>query len=98
MVISTLGGLCCALCGKSIGDDAPMRAFPAFLPKTHRWFALSDSAVHAGCLDSWADRDGFLRLYDRYVEVWNSRPRDLKSLKEIEAWGKKAFAFLLDES
>ena len=65
----------CPLCGGVIDDAKPYCAFPAFLPNSHDLSILSDAAVHRDCLDQWAGRVEFLRLYEEFRKLWSERPK-----------------------
>ncbi len=91
MAIIIAGKTVCILCGKRIerGDD--ITSFPAFLPNTHELGRFSDAAFHRSCFEKSPERDAVMDLYERYRAIWDSRPRDLKTVEEMEAWGKEAF-------
>jgi hypothetical protein len=74
MAIVIQGSSKCPLCGGVIDDTKPYRAFPAFLPNSHRLSILSDAAVHEECLDHWSARVEFLRLHDDFRKLWSERP------------------------
>ena len=71
--------------------------FPAFLPASHSLYKFSDAVFHTDCYMSWDKREKFDGLYQKYRDVWNSRPKNLKTLVEIETWGKQAFRDLFNE-
>jgi hypothetical protein len=91
MVQLIAGKTHCALCAEIIETAEAAVGFPAFLRPTHRFSKLSDAAVHRTCFEQWSDHAAFEELYRRYREIWASRPANLRSLEEIEAWGKEAF-------
>ena len=80
------------ICNKIIEktDDAVM--FPAFLKKSHRLHRYSDSNMHKRCFEASPDKEELQRLFTRFREIWESRPKDLRALKDIEEWGKSAFS------
>jgi hypothetical protein len=81
----------CLICGRIIERTDEAVTFPAFLKKTHRLHRYSDGNFHQRCLNATADKEELERLYSRYREIWDTRPRNLKTAEEIEAWGKSAF-------
>lgn len=86
------GQTICPLCGKVILKDQAVVGFPAFLKKTHALAAYSDAAFHKECFDKSPDRFAVTKLFDRNQQIWRNRPRGLKTQKEIDEWGKLAFA------
>jgi hypothetical protein len=86
----------CVLCGHIIARAADAVGFPAFLPKEHRLYPFSDAAFHTRCYETWAEKTPFEHLYFKYRVIWENRPKDLKTIDEIEAWGEKAFAEFYD--
>ena len=91
MALVIRGETLCRLCGTTIEDGQSIIGFPAFLKPGHSLASYSDSAFHEECFVGSPDSDAVNRLYERYRQIWDSRPRDLKSVEEIEAWGKAAF-------
>jgi hypothetical protein len=81
----------CPLCGSVITEDDDVVAFPAFLASEHEFGSFSDTAFHRTCFEQDARSGRVNDLYRRYREIWDSRPRHLKTLKEMEAWGREAF-------
>lgn len=81
----------CSLCEQPISNAEDAIGFPAFLPKYHHLSRFSDNTFHIQCFQSWSKRQEFEQLYQTYRSIWDSRPRELKTLKESEAWGKEAF-------
>ena len=79
------------ICGEVIASESETASFPAFLRPTHPLFKYSDAVFHATCFAHSPDRDTVERLYQRYRVIWENRPKDIPSVAEIEAWGKKAF-------
>lgn len=84
----------CVICGEVIIDD--YLSFSAFLPKHHKFYAYSDAVFHHSCFLNWEDHDEFQKLYNRFREIWESRPKDLSSLQEINDWGKEALKEFLE--
>ena len=91
------GKTSCVLCKKPIAAADEAVAFPPFIPKKHSLAIYSDAAFHRSCFDEWDGHDELQRLYDRYREIWESRPEELTTMAEIEAWGKNAFRELFDD-
>jgi hypothetical protein len=81
----------CVLCHELIqrGDDVV--AFPAFLPATHELSVFSDAPSHRACFEADPRAELVNELYRRYRAIWDSRPKHLKNMEEIEAWGRDAF-------
>lgn len=86
----------CIICNEVILRTKDAICFPAFLPNGHRLHRFSDGAFHIDCFQKWPDRESFEIIYKKYREIWENKPRNLKTLKEIEDWGKKAFGDLFD--
>ena len=91
MALLIRGKTTCLLCGKIIKERQEVVAFPAFLPSGHPLGIFSDAVFHRTCFQEDARSEAVGQLYQRYEEIWDSRPKDLKSLEEIEAWGREAF-------
>ena len=91
MVLIFRGRTKCGLCGKTIEEDDDVVGFPAFLKFTHPLGRFSDAAFHKACFENCPDRDAAEAVYQKYRAIWESRPRNLKTLEEMEAWGKEAF-------
>jgi hypothetical protein len=81
----------CRLCGKLLLGTDEIVGFPSFLPSHHELAEFSDAAFHKICFENAPEHEAVERLYHRYREIWESRPRNLKNLEEIEAWGQEAF-------
>jgi hypothetical protein len=81
----------CLICGKPLFAEEDIQAFPAFLKRKHPLNRYSDSAMHRQCYDACPDKEELDRLLKRFEEIWESRPRDLKTKEEIDEWGKAAF-------
>lgn len=85
------GKTVCGICGMVIEHAADAKAFPAFLSRSHRLAKFSDAVFHSACFASCTEHDEVESLFRRYQEIWESRPKNLRTLAEIEAWGKEAF-------
>lgn len=79
----------CLLCGRVISADDQVVAFPAFLKADHRLGRFSDGVFHRPCFESCPQRDEVAALYERFRQIWNSRPLDA-SAAERDAWAKEA--------
>jgi hypothetical protein len=91
MALILEGKTLCGICGKPITSVSDAIGFPAFLPPGHRLSRFSDGAFHAKCFDECVEREAVLNVLEKYRQIWQSRPANVKSLAEIEAWGKEAF-------
>lgn len=91
------GKTTCSLCGEIVRNEDDVIGFPAFIPKTHRLHQFSEGVFHKTCFQSWEDKEEFESLYNRHQAIWESRPKNLKTLEEIDAWGKKAFEEIFKE-
>ena len=91
MALVIPGKSVCHLCGAVLQEHDEVEAFPAFLPPSHELGDFSDAVFHSKCFEADPRAQDVRALYRRYREIWDSRPRDLKTLEEIEAWGRQAF-------
>jgi hypothetical protein len=87
-----LDGTTCRLCGKQLRSGEELASFPAFLPAEHRLARYSDAAFHHACFEESIDHEEVETLYELYRSIWASRPRGLKTVAEMEAWSRHAFA------
>lgn len=88
----------CIICGKSVETVADCFGIPAFIPPGHKFSGFSDACFHRDCYDAWTDRLEFQKLYEQYINLWNTRPSDL-SPDEIEKWAEKYLMnFLRDQT
>ena len=92
MALIFTGKTICPFCGKVILANDAVVAFPAFLKKSHPLAKYSDAAFHKECFDKSPDAQEVARLFERYNQIWEKRPKNIKSRKDIDAWGKSAFA------
>ena len=81
------GRTTCLICKSVIEKSEDAIAFPAFLKAGHRLHSYSDSACLRECFAASPDKAEVERLYSRFCQIWDERPRDLKTLKEIEEMG-----------
>jgi hypothetical protein len=98
MAIIIAGESRCPICGKVIDKGVAVATFPAFLPRGHELSAFSDAAFHRACFDAHPSAARVKDLYARYQRVWDDRPRDLKTLADVEAWQRAAFGGLWSEA
>jgi hypothetical protein len=91
MAMIIRGKTICPLCGRVLAEDDEVVSFPAFLRPEHELGAFSDAAYHLQCFEVHPRAGEVSALYQRYREIWDSRPRDLQTWEEIEAWGRRAF-------
>ena len=97
MAIVISGKTKCVLCGETILSPGDAVAFPSFIPPGHELSRFSDAAFHRHCFETWEGHRALLELYKKYREIWQSRPANLRSIEEIDAWGKVAFRELFAE-
>jgi hypothetical protein len=74
-----------------LAEEEDIVSFPAFLRSAHELGSFSDAAFHRMCFENHPRAADVSALYARYRAIWDSRPKDLKSLDEMEAWGRQAF-------
>ena len=91
MALIIRGKSTCPLCGRVLEENADVVSFPAFLKPEHRLGEFSDAAFHRQCFEMDPRSAEVSPLYERYRKTWDSRPTDLKTLQEMEAWGREAF-------
>ena len=92
MALVLPGKSTCALCDGVLEDGHDIIAFPAFLPAKHRLWQYSDAAFHAQCFAAWSERPAFDALYQRAQALSNTRPHDVTTTAEMDAWGREASA------
>jgi hypothetical protein len=91
MSLIILGKSKCSLCNKILEDTDLLTAFPAFLPNDHKFGRFSDAALHTECFNKDIDSNDVDNMYYVYKKIMDSRPKELKTLEEMEAWTKEAF-------
>jgi hypothetical protein len=91
MAIFISGKSTCRICGQVLLQDQEKVGFTHFLPKSHKWWEYSDGVFHRACFESWPDHEEFNKLYKRFREIWDSRPKDLTSMEEKDKWMREAF-------
>jgi len=47
--------------------------------------------MHRQCYEASPDKEELDRLLKEFQQIWDSRPRTLTTMEEIEEWGKNAF-------
>jgi|SRR5215469_5953140 len=82
----------CGICDKVIGEDDAIVAFPAFLRLGHPLWRYSDGAFHERCFNESPDKEAVERVYNKYHQIWEKRPRHLKNIEEMKGWHDAAFA------
>ena len=92
MALVIPGKTACGLCGRTLERTDDVVGFPAFLPSSHALSNFSDGAFHRTCLDAAPEHAAVQGLYGRYQAIWASRPASLKTSRDMEEWGKRAFA------
>lgn len=91
MALIILGKSTCPLCNQILEKGEPLKAFPAFLPSDHRFGKFSDAAFHVACFDKDPDAGAVEDMHYVYNKIMDGRPKDLKTIEEIDAWTKEAF-------
>lgn len=91
MALIIYGKSICRLCNKTLEKNDEIKAYPAFLPFDHRFGKFSDAAFHKVCAEADPDFQSVEDMFFVFKKIMDGRPRDLKSIEEIEAWGKEAF-------
>jgi len=91
MVMFFPGRTKCLICKNVIEKSDDAVGFPALLKAGHRLHSYSDSALHRECFAASPDKAEVERLYSRFRQIWDERPKGVKTLDEIEEWGKSAF-------
>lgn len=91
MALVLRGETPCVVCGRPLLVDDDIDGFPAFLKPTHPLGRFSDAAFHTACFAKAPERAALMEIYCRYLKIWATRPDDLASPEEVEAWGREAF-------
>jgi hypothetical protein len=91
MALTFRGQSTCQLCGGVLAESDDLVAFPAFLPAAHELFAFSDAALHRKCFEQDPRAARIEALYAKYRTIWDARPKDLKTVEEMDAWVADAF-------
>lgn len=81
----------CPLCNQILEDTDHITAYPAFIPFDHKFGRFSDAAFHTECFRKDPDAGAIEDMHYVYRKIMDSRPKDLKTLEEMEAWAKEAF-------
>jgi hypothetical protein len=72
-------------------SDDKITGFPAIIPRDHPLGKYSDAAFHAACWDKCPDKEWMEEIHYLWNLIYNSRPKNLKTIEEIDAWTKEAF-------
>jgi hypothetical protein len=91
MAIILLGKSLCPLCNEVMRGDQELKAFPAFLPYDHRFGKFSDAGFHKACFEKHPDAQDVDMMLYVWTKIMDGRPKDLKTVEEIEIWAKDAF-------
>ncbi len=91
MALIISGKSVCPLCKKVMRECEGLIAFPAFLPHSHKFGKFSDAAFHKMCFEADPDASSVNDMHYVYQKIMDSRPKDLKTMKEIDEWTKEAF-------
>ena len=81
----------CPLCNQILEETDHVTAFPSFVPSDHRFGKFSDAALHTSCFEKDPDYQAVEDMFYVFKKIMESRPKDLKTVEEIEAWHKEAF-------
>lgn len=91
MAMIILGKSSCPMCNKTLENNDELKAYPAFLPFDHRFGKFSDAVFHKTCAEADPDFQSVEDMLFVYKKIMGGRPRDLKTVEEMEAWSKEAF-------
>jgi hypothetical protein len=91
MAMIIRGKSICPLCNEVLEEGEHLTAFPAFLPSDHLFGKFSDAAFHTICFEKDPDADAVHDVFYIWKKIWDSRPKELKTIEEMEAWNKEAF-------
>jgi hypothetical protein len=81
----------CSLCKRIINQSDKTSGYPAFLPNDHKYGRFSDAIFHRECLIKDPDYQAVEDMSMAYQMIIDSRPRNLTSVDEMDAWTKDAF-------
>lgn len=81
----------CAICNEVIEASDESTGFPAFVPYDHKYGLFSDAALHKSCYEKHPDKSEVDAMYMAFRMIFDSRPKNLKKLDEIEEWHRQAF-------
>lgn len=81
----------CPLCNQILDDNDHITAYPAFLPADHRFGKFSDAAFHTICFEKDPDAGAVGDMYYVWKKIFDGRPKDLKTVEEIDAWTREAY-------
>jgi hypothetical protein len=91
MALIILGKSKCPLCSEVMKQGEELKAFPAFLPYDHRFGRFSDAAFHKVCFEKDSDASDVDDMLYVWQKIMDGRPKDLKTIEEMDAWAKEAF-------
>ncbi len=91
MALIIEGKSTCLLCKKVLEKKDKIQAFPAFLPFDHKFGRFSDAAMHESCYEIDLDHDAVDDMYAAFRMIQDSRPKNFKTLAELEEWNREAF-------
>lgn len=91
MAIVFIGFSKCSICHEVIEKSEELTGFPAFIPYDHKYGLFSDAALHKACYEKHPDKPEVDNFYTAFRMIQNSRPQNLKTLEEMEAWSREAF-------
>jgi len=85
------GKTVCKLCGEVLAKKDELTAFPAFLYPDHPLWMYSDAAFHKACYELSPQKEEVDGLFARWTKIWDSRPKNLTRVEEMDVWGREAF-------
>jgi len=91
MALVLRGETRCVFCGRPLMVDEAIDGFPEFLKPSHKLARFSDAAFHTNCYAKAPERAALEEVYGRYRAIWQSRPANLTTIEETEAWQREAF-------
>jgi len=91
MALIIEGKSVCPLCNKTMNKGDKITAFPAFIPYDHKYGRFSDAAFHTECFVKDPDHAAIEDMLTAWKMIMDSRPRDLKSMAQIDEWTREAF-------
>lgn len=91
MALIISGKSICPLCKKAMHENEELTSFPAFLPLDHKFGKFSDASFHKTCFEAVPDAADVNDMYYVYQKIMDSKPKELKTIQEIEEWSKEAF-------
>lgn len=86
-----LGKSKCCLCKQVLENSDKIKGFSAFLPYDHKYGKFSDAAMHESCFLNDPDHKAVDDMFFVFNKILTSRPRNLKTIEEMDAWTREAF-------